>query len=109
MGTDRGPRHHQGAGPAPRAAVESRPGLALIKKLEAAAPFAAGGILLAGGIASAISKIGVRAIPDLIPSASMTVSLLIAGAGAGIVVAASDMVRKSLLLTRAEQDVLRAQ
>ena len=81
----------------------------MIQRVEAAAPFAAGGILAATGLFSTAVKLAIPAWPDPIPNASLVIPLLIGGAGAGIVLAAAEMRAHRRNLAQAQHEVLRAQ
>jgi diguanylate cyclase (GGDEF)-like protein len=78
----------------------------LIARIETIAPFTAGGLLIAGGVLSAGSALGFHLHGDL--QAPLPVSLLISGAGIGIVFAAWEKVRNRGELQTAQQEVLRA-
>src|SRR5690349_12877194 len=102
MGTLRSTGADQGDGPPPGAAhsgqkrPRSRPSGEVIPQsklvrtlhyLEAAAPFAAGGILIASGTASALQQADIIGWGGPMAGAHMPTSLLVVGAGAGIMVA----------------------
>ncbi|HYG74918.1 MAG TPA: GGDEF domain-containing protein [Planctomycetota bacterium] len=79
------------------------------QSIEGAAPFAAGGILIASGTTSALHTAGLTMWGGPMAGAALPVSLLVGGAGTGLIVASWDAFQARRQLKAAQQDLLRAQ
>src|SRR5439155_10403211 len=98
-------------GPTHRASASSDtpyPARALISRVERAAPFAAGSLLLGTGLCAAGHSLGLQIPAGPLGEASWPVAILVGGSGAGIILSACEYRRARRLLRKARDEAQRA-